>query len=153
MAERKIRASLPPKATALVHVAKSRLGLDEESYRAILCRVAGVASSRDLDAAGFKALMEEFGRLGFESDAHARTFGERPGMATPAQIAHMRRLWSAFTDGAGDDLSLGKWLKGRWGVEHPRFLPQADAHRAIGGLHRMVERRRAKSEPTPVASA
>lgn len=136
---------MPPRGTALIQVAKSRLGLDDDAYRALLSRAAGVTSSRELDGAGFDRVMDEFRRLGFTSDARAKGFGDRPGMATPAQIARLRRLRSEFTDGKGDDFSLGKWLLPRWGVEHLRFLSQADAHRAVGGLENMVRRRKLPS--------
>lgn len=49
----------------LIHIAKSQLGLDEESYRELLQECAGVESSKDLDTMGFKAVMAELERLGF----------------------------------------------------------------------------------------
>lgn len=137
---------LPPKSVALLHVARRRLGLDDATYRALPMRAAGVTSSSALTPQGFDRVMSEFRRLGFVSNAHARTYGERAGMASPKQLATIRRLWGQFTDGAGDDLSLGKWLKGKWNIEHPRFLPEDKAVCAIAGLHAMVERRRAKAK-------
>lgn len=137
--------ALPANALQLVHIAKRRLRLDDADYRAILCRVAGVTSSKDLDRAGFIRLMDEFRRLGFESTAHAVGYGDREGMATTAQLARLRRLWSDFTGGAGTDITMGKWLKGKWGVEHPRFLTQPDAHRALGALANMVGRKQKKA--------
>lgn len=138
-------SALPAKSVALVHVARRRLGLDEATYRALLMRAAGVASSSALTPQGFDRVMKEFRRLGFISDAHARTYGERAGMASPKQLAAIRRLWREFTDGTGDDLSLGKWLKGKWSIEHPRFLPEYEAGRAVAGLHAMVKRKHAKA--------
>lgn len=133
--------SIDRSRTALIHLARKRLGLDEAAYRDLLLNAAGVSSSADLDERGFTRVMEAFERLGFVSTARKRTYGARPGMATPAQLTKIRVLWSQFTGGAGDDISLGQWLKGKWGVEHPRFLPGPEAHKAIGALSRMVQRR------------
>lgn len=49
----------------LIHIAKSQLGLDDESYRELLQECAGVESSKDLDAMGFKSVLGELERLGF----------------------------------------------------------------------------------------
>ena len=137
--------ALPANALQLVHLAKRRLRLGDTDYRAILRSVAGVSSSKDLNRAGFTCLMNEFRRLGFESTAHAAGYGDREGMATVAQLARLRRLWSEFTGGAGTDITMGKWLKGKWSVDHPRFLTQPDAHRALGALANMVGRKHKKA--------
>ncbi|MEQ8195017.1 MAG: DUF1018 domain-containing protein, partial [Rhodospirillales bacterium] len=68
---------LPRNKISLIHVAKSRLGLGDEDYRALLMRVAGVESSRDLDNFDFNQVMAEFQRLGFKSDFNKNNFGER----------------------------------------------------------------------------
>ena len=49
----------------LIHIAKTQLGLDDESYRALLQECAGVESSKCLDAMGFKKVLGELERLGF----------------------------------------------------------------------------------------
>jgi len=48
----------------LIHVAKSKIGLSEDSYRAIL-NSFGVQSSKELDEARYKELMKTFKGLGF----------------------------------------------------------------------------------------
>ena len=131
------------KKVALIQVAKARLRLADDDYRAILARCGGVTSSTELDFAGFDQVMREFKRLGFTSDAAAKLYGDRPGMATPAQVALIRSLWADFTDGQGTDLTLGTWLERKWHVSSLRFLDSVAAHKAIGALKRMVARRRA----------
>jgi hypothetical protein len=54
---------------ALIHIAKARCRLDDDSYRDLLKAEGGVDSSRDLDAAGFDRLMKRFQKLGFVSTA------------------------------------------------------------------------------------
>ena len=41
----------------LLHVVKGKLGWDDELYRQVLVRIAGVTSSVDLDREGFEAIM------------------------------------------------------------------------------------------------
>lgn len=57
---------------ALIHVAKTRLQLDEDDYRSLLRAEGGVDSSRDLDEAGFERLLKRFQKLGFVSTSDAR---------------------------------------------------------------------------------
>ena len=135
--------SLPGRKIALVHVAKRQLGLDDESYRAVLARGAGVSSSRDLDQAGFDRLMAEFERLGFRSEFGKQHLGNRRHwtMASAPQLALLRALWGEFTDGKGTERSLGKWLHRQGWASALRFLSARDAQKAIGALRRMQERK------------
>lgn len=137
--------ALDPKKLRLIQLARRRLGLEESAYRDILWRAAGVRSAKDLDDWGFAQLMYIFERLGFKSDFAEANLGNRDGMASPPQIAFMRDLWSKFTDGEGDDASLGKWLEGRFGVSSLRFVDAPTARKAIGGLIAMNKRKAAKA--------
>lgn len=133
--------TMTKKRLSLIHVARNQLGLTDEDYRAILMKVAGVSSSTDLDGAGFDAVMAYFQRLGFTSTRKRETFGERPGMATSAQVALIRKLWGEFTGGEGTEAALGKWLERTFQVSALRFLPAGSAHKAIGALKTMTSRR------------
>lgn len=127
----------------LLHVARQRLGLADDDWRALLARVAGVASSRDLTPYTFQLVMEEFGRLGFKSDWSKATFGGvRYGMASPGQLALIHQLWADFTDGAGDDASLGRFMSGKGWPSHLRFLDGETARKVIGALRAMVKKKR-----------
>ncbi len=129
--------ALGRKQISLIHVAKGRLGLTEDDYRAILWQVGGVESSADLDAFGFEAVMEHFERLGFQSDWRRRNFGTRPAMASPGQVDLIRRLWREYTDGEGTDLTLGKWLARTFKVSALRFVPRKMAPKVIAALKAM----------------
>jgi hypothetical protein len=63
---------LAAKKLAVVHVAKTQLGLEDDDYRAILTAEAGVRSARDLNDAGFDRVMARFARLGFASSSPKR---------------------------------------------------------------------------------
>ena len=135
--------ALSAKQIALIAVARTALHLREEDYRAILANIAGIEHTRELDRLGFDLLMQEFRRLGFESDSHKANLGTRPGMATPGQISLIRNLWAEFTGGEGTDASLGKWLDGKFKVSSLRFLPKARASKVIQALRAMVAMRSA----------
>lgn len=122
------------KQTALLHVAKKRLGISDEDWRALLKRAAGVKSSADLDRAGFERMMETLHHLGFTSDFAKEHLGHRPGWATAAQHALIEDLWRAVTDGEGDAAGLDRWIAKRFGVSGLRFADAEIARKIIGGL-------------------
>ena len=53
------------KALQIVHVGKRKLGLDDPTYRALLQRVTGKSSAKDLNASQLQAVIAEFKRQGF----------------------------------------------------------------------------------------
>lgn len=134
--------SLTHKQISLVHVAKTRLGLSDEEYRDILMQIAGVTTSKDLDDYTFDLVMKRFVRLGFRSSSSERHFGYRPGMASPAQVGLIRKLWDSYTDGEGTEQSLGKWLGNKFKISALRFLPAETAPKVITALRAMNERKR-----------
>jgi len=128
---------------SVIHIAKDRLGLSEEAYRAILHDFGGVDSAKDLDEHGFEAVMFRFAGMGFKSTWNQKNFGYRCGMASPRQVAMIRELWGQFTDGQGDDASLGKWLEHKFKIASLRFLDSTTAHKVCGALKRMAAKRAA----------
>lgn len=138
------------KKFAVLHIGKTRLGIVDADWRALLGRVAGVTSSRDLDDSGFVAVMSELERLGFRSTASAKNFGgvdRHFSMATPAQLHKIRALAAEFFDRAQNeeegDKSLETWLRNRFGVGGLRMLDGARAQQVIGALVNMTQRKRA----------
>jgi hypothetical protein len=125
---------------ALLRVAKAQLGLGEDDYRAILKNYGGAHSARELDDRGFDAVMDRFRALGFTSSARRRTFGARDGMATPGQVATIRKLWTAYAD-APTDAGLNTFLERQAKVSALRFLDASKAGTVITALKAMVERK------------
>lgn len=144
-------AFMSARRLAVIRVARERVGMAEEDYRAMLRRVAGVDSSRDLDGRGFDQVMAEFRRLGFTSDWYSETGGYRVGMASPGQLRLIGRLWGEFTDGQGNEVSLALWIESKFGVSSLRFLDAATAQKVVGALSRMVAKRRAPDTGEHVA--
>jgi Protein of unknown function (DUF1018) len=121
---------------AILHVAKGKLALDDETYRQILVRVAGVTTSTDLDRAGFEAVMGFFDYCGFQpKGTDAPRYGQRAGMATFAQIELIREWWRELHRAAVyDDAALTGWVLKFHKVHSLRFLTLDGARKVITGL-------------------
>ncbi len=130
----------------LIHHARRRIGMTEPDYRAMLQRVAGVNSSNDLDDASFTAVMEELGRLGFDTVQKAPQYGERGGMATPRQLDKIRSLWRQWA-GSEDESGLTTHLERKFKVSSLRFLDLKTASKVIYALEKMAAQR--KTSPRP----
>jgi len=128
--------------TGLIHVAKRALKLADDDYRAILRRVAGVGSARELDELGFHDVMAEFERLGFRSTWRKQTGGHRAGMATPSQVRFMVRLWCDYR-GEDDEAGFRAWLERFYRVSDARFVTADAANGVITALKIMARRKRA----------
>lgn len=131
---------LHQKQIALVHVAKKQLGLDEDSYRDILRRHGGAESSADLDAAGFQGVMARLTALGFRSTWVKRTFGNRAGMASPAQVRYIRDLWAKIAPDDKKEAGLNAWLTKYHGVSALRFIDAETVQKVLPGLKNMAAR-------------
>lgn len=139
-------------ALAAIHVAKKQLGLDDESYRAVLKRVTGKSSSAEMDEAERQRVVEEMRRLGFTKKKPAKS-----GRPAGPYAAKLQALWIAGWNLGivrdRRDAALTAFVKRQTGLDHTRFLryPE-DASKAIealkgwlsreGGVDWAVDRRR-----------
>lgn len=106
---------------AKIHLAKKQLGLDDDTYRAILARVCGVKSAKDLNARQMPLLLQEFERLGWKPVKASH--GKRPNPAAnkaaligkiEAQLAAASRPWT-YADGMAQHMFKVEkvdWLDG-----------------------------------------
>lgn len=75
---------------AKVHIAKKDLGLDDETYRDILTRVTGKASSKGLSDGQLDAVLAEFKRLGWkQKSTTGRKISDKP---------HVKKVWAVWRD-------------------------------------------------------
>jgi len=90
-----------------IHIAKKDLGLDDETYRSLLGRVAGVRSAKDLNPRQIGSVLAEFARLGWESTPARKHGRKAPKTALDraklvgkieAFLAEAKRSW-AYADG------------------------------------------------------
>ncbi len=121
---------------AIIHVAQGKLGWDEETYRQVLVRIAGVTSSTELDQDGFSAVMGFAEYCGFRPlGKGAPRYGNRPGMASFAQLELIRELWREVHGAREcDDAALLGWLRKFFKVDSMRFLTMEGARKAITAL-------------------
>lgn len=125
----------------LLWTAKSKIGLTDETMRSALVQIAGVTSTKDLDADGFTAMMGFMEYCGFTPlVARGPNYGDRPGMASFAQIELIRDLWHEYTRGKAGEEELNKWLEGCWKVSSLRFLRTQQAPKVITALKAMKSR-------------
>ena len=85
---------------AKIHIAKKQLGLDEETYRAMLLQHGGVNSAKDLTPLGAARVLQHLEKSGFKPKASP---GKRPNPAAgraalvskiEAQLTAAGRPWS-----------------------------------------------------------
>ncbi len=90
---------------AKIHIAKAQLGLDDDTYRALLARVAGVRSAKDLSPRQVGLVLAEFERLGWQPTTNAGRKAPSPQRdraklvgKIEAMLAEAGRPW-AYVDG------------------------------------------------------
>ncbi|MEO8343374.1 MAG: regulatory protein GemA [Gallionella sp.] len=126
----------------LIQVAKHDLGMTDENYRALLMRIAGVKSSRDLTEEGFDAVMAELKRMGFIHKKSNRkpkgAGGTAPNHPTPGQWRLIEDSVKRVGYDGLEDPRFINWMKSRGHVEHPRFLDTDGAQRVIKALSNWI---------------
>ncbi len=113
---------------AKIHIARKDLALDEDAYRGLLRRVAGVASSRDLSDRQADAVITELKRLGWKPKAATRALAQRP------DLRKLYALWGALHAGPLDRDALRSWVAARFRVSAPEFLKPHQIREAIEQL-------------------
>ncbi|MGP9791301.1 regulatory protein GemA [Roseinatronobacter sp. NSM] len=132
---------LSKKQIRLIHVAKTKLGIEDGLYRSILANLCGVTSSTELDQAGFELLMGFFEYQGFRPmTRNGANYGPRPGMASYAQLELIRALWTEYSQGRAGESELNKWLERCFKLTSLRFLGKATAPKVITALKAMKTR-------------
>lgn len=134
--------SLTRPQITILHVAKSKLALDDDTYRQVLVRVAGVTSSKELDNAGFQAVMGFFDYAGFRPlGKGAPRYGNRPGMASFAQLELIREVRRELHHEAEvNEEALAGWLLKYHKVHSLRFLTAEAARKVITALKALKSR-------------
>lgn len=131
---------------AKVHIAKKRLGLDDETYRAVLQRVTGRTSSKDLSEHQLLLALAEFRRLGWEEPAAAK--------ARKSGKPHVRKVWVMWRELCDAGIpreptraALRSFVERMTKVTDPEWLSPEQAIVVIEALK--AWRARGKKEATP----
>jgi len=126
-----------------IHVARAQLALDDDTYRAVLKRITGKESAKDLSLSELEAVKAEMISLGWKpaKRAHPRA-GKRP-LADGETAAKLRALWiSGYHLGVVRDpteAALSAFVKRATGgkakgVDAMQWMTAADARKAIEAL-------------------
>ncbi|WP_306148927.1 MULTISPECIES: regulatory protein GemA [unclassified Roseibium] len=120
-------------ALARIHIAKKQLGFDDVTYRALLERITGKTSSKDMSDGERRQVLQELNRLSGATTASGRF----------APV--LRALWLAGYNlgviGTRTDAALISFVRRQTGLDHTRFLHHGkDATAAIEGLKAWIRR-------------
>lgn len=126
---------------AKIHIAKSQLAMEDDSYRAMLQRVTGKESSADMTTAQLQSVIAEFGRLGFTGPTRPTKPG---GLPAEEQASKIRALWlNLYHLGGLDDPSeeaLIGFCKRQSGVEKIEWMHSQQFDNVIRGLRGWLQR-------------
>lgn len=131
-----------PSQITKIHTLKSRLGIDDETYREILSNY-NVKSSKDLSFEHAKTLLE-----GLENEAsQIGVWTKRPlkyeslvrddKMATPQQLRYIEGIWREICLIKNDKFSrkaLRKILSNKFKTDDIMFIPKDKVNKVIHGL-------------------
>lgn len=77
---------------AMIHIAKSQLGLDDETYRDMLFTIARVRSSGELDHAGRAKVLDHLKKCGFKPKGGVKPKTPNAGSSKTALISKVGAL-------------------------------------------------------------
>lgn len=126
----------------LIHVAKTKLGLDDDVYRDILQSTTGKTSSKLLTPAQLEAVLDRLKQLGFEVESKDKAGVKN--LASDAQSKLIRHLWLQLHEAGqvknGSELALAKFVENRVGVSALQFLSSKHADMIINHLREWCKR-------------
>ncbi len=134
---------------AQIHIAKAQIGLDDETYRAMLWTVARVRSAADLDYAGRKAVLDHMKARGFEVRAPKE---KRPSdwdwvnNAAADRQAMLRKIAVMLKDADRQKAYVDAIAKQMFGVDLVEFCKPDQLRRIVGALE--FDRRRREARAT-----
>jgi len=130
---------------AMVHIAKSRMGMDDETYRDWLAKNTGKRSSSDLSDRQLGTLVQTLRAAGYldEAPATARVIaGKGANRPTDAQWKTARGLVKKLgLDGGLDGEAFASFVKRVGKVDNPRFLTKATMASVLIGLEKWLQQR------------
>ncbi|MHC2481315.1 gp16 family protein [Rhizobium leguminosarum] len=129
---------------AAIHVAKKQLGLDDDTYRAKLALITGKRSVKDMTETEREKVLTVLRNEGFKPAPTARRANGRQQL-TGKFAKKLQALWIAGWNLGivrdRDDAALLSFVKRQTGIDHTRFLMNAnDANRAIEALKGWLRR-------------
>lgn len=117
-------------ALAKIHVAKRDLGLDDDTYRAVLVRMTGKSSAKGMTAGELDSVLGEFRRLGFKPTSKGRGRALSGPYAAKAQALWIA-LWNLGAVEDRRDSALLAFIGRQTGIERTEWVLDAKDGRAV----------------------
>ena len=99
----------------LIHVAKTKLGLEDDVYRDTLETTTGKTSTKQMNEYQLEAVLDHFKTLGFVVESKTKTGVKN--LASDAQSRLIRHLWLQLYEAGqvknGSELALAKFVENR----------------------------------------
>ena len=163
MAKRTTASTKAPEITGgqikKIHAIKGCLGLDNDTYRALLSASFRVASSKELNYFQAEGLIQDLESKAvsagvWEKRAEPRKYEEwgnrHGGMATPPQLRKIEAMWQGLSRAPDQDSrnkALRAFLQRVAKVSDLRFLDQEGATKVINAMNAMAKVSRKKAKP------
>jgi phage gp16-like protein len=133
----------------LIHVAKRELGLDEDTYRAMLVNVTGMDSTKAMPLYKLEAVVKHLKQTGFK----VRSKPQTRQLADDLQSKKIRALWLDMHDEGivknPSEAALAAYVKRLTGVDSLHWLSSEQASSVIETLKKWQKRMsQPKHKPT-----
>ena len=131
---------------AAIHVAKKKLGLDDDTYRDALEQLTGLRSAKNMSVAQRRRVLDYFRKQGFKPKRKMAPVGP----AAKPQEKMILGLWDELQRiGARRSDARLETFMARMGIDvtHPRWPTPDQANKVIEGLKGWLARSKAKRGP------
>ncbi|EHJ3655130.1 regulatory protein GemA [Salmonella enterica] len=127
----------------LIHIAKSQMGIDNDTYRQMLLSITGIASTSDMNPGQLNKVLAAMKVKGFVVKPASKARTTR-SLADSPQARKLRALWlEMYAQGFVRDSSeeaLRRWVKREIKVDGLQWLESDKASMAIERLKNWQER-------------
>lgn len=135
-------------AVIKVQIARKELGLDEDTYRAVLERITGRTSSADCSDAQLGRVLDDFKAKGWKPKVIVGGRSSRPARKTPPASSPVakkaRALWLSLHHlgvvREPSETALEAFARRQLGVDRLHWADQSQGYRLIEALKAMAER-------------
>lgn len=130
-----------PHLIKLIHIGKSKLAMDEDTYRAMLLQIGNATSTTQMSISKLEAVLEHLKKCGFKIVPKKAGTLKR---ADDAQSKKIRALWLSLHDlGEVKDPSeyaLSRYVKRITKVDHLSWINSVQASQVIETLKKWIDR-------------
>jgi phage gp16-like protein len=133
---------------AQIHIAKAQIGLDDETYRAMLWTVGRVRSAANLDYAGRKAVLDHLKARGFKTEAPKEKRSSDWDWVNNAAADRkdmLRKIAVVLKDANREKAYVDAIAKQMFCIDLVEFCRPEQLHRIVSALEFDRRRREAKA--------